>query len=184
MKLRLALVLCALVTAAASWSIAASASSSAASPQFPPGFSAANLPATGVKSADSIAVDNLLGGMAGAGLGMSPESLTDARTIAETVKGALYFLPGANASCLAMTSAVSCLDAAVTSPLIALAVVDPATGYYVGGGVVASGVKSVTVSSSDGTTHTYSTGSGFFVIKPSDAMKPGGDALLHFSVNQ
>lgn len=76
---------------------------------------------------------------------ITPGSYANAQELASTSAGKLYLIVGGNGVCLAFTSAVSCSNQAGNGGIIAALTTTDPQGELEGGGVVASGVSSVTI---------------------------------------
>jgi hypothetical protein len=117
-------------------------------PDVPQSLPAAALP-TVTLSSDSIAsISVLLTGDAAAQYGITSDSFTRVRHLADTALGPLYVLPGSSGLCVVLLPALSCGDP-TTEHLVAVFVGD-ANGELVGGGVLAAGLQHVSISDGPG----------------------------------
>lgn len=154
-------------------------------PHFPTGFNVASLPAVTVSDPEAVDIRNLLG-QSGAEVryGITRAAYSDARKLLTDSPGTLYAIPGTTGTCLAFTTGTACSDpASDRGPLIALFRTDEASGDAVGGGIVENGVKSVTITTTDGVARTFATPKGFFVARPTDGLAMA-TAPFQYTVNR
>jgi hypothetical protein len=146
-----ALALAATAFGVTSYAFGAVARTSQAPPTISSSLGVAKLPQSTVPSADVLRINDLLGTHAG-DYGISMQSFDEARVVGSTSVGPLYFIPGSNGECLALSDAVECGNPGSPSggDIGALFVTDPKTNTLVGGGIAVDGIASVTVGTPNG----------------------------------
>lgn len=147
-------------------------------PALPPDVPAANLPTVALTDAQKVAISDEIQAPVATRFGIGADSFNAARLVASTSLGPLYLIPGSSGACLALANAVSCGDPGATGvPLLALAVSDGSSGFWVGGGIATAATAAVTVRDRSGHSQRFATAGGVFAI-PASAGLNAQDPLV------
>lgn len=135
-------------------------------PRVRPNLPIAQLPATALPEATATAINNLIGAELLARTGITADSYATVRRLADTGAGPLYFIPGSNGGCVVLADkAASCGDPGRSGqPLLSLAFRDSERRWFVGGGIAAEHVRSLTAELGDGRTVLLTPAAGVFVL--------------------
>jgi len=109
----------------------------------------AALPTSRLSGSDALSVNNLIGaGQLLDRVGITTQSYENARKIAQTLNGPLYFIPGSHGACLAIPrEAVACGDpGARQQKVLVLAGYNARTGLFSGAGVARNDVRRISLS--------------------------------------
>ena len=124
-----------------------------AAPDLPDELPASRLPVVALSDSVRAELASRFAGAAAEKYGITSESYDNVRVLARTARGAVYVVPGSHGVCLSLADAAGCASLPATEPLVAaLLVPDPASGHYVGAGLLRDEVRSVVVTRADGTT--------------------------------
>ncbi|HEX5468291.1 MAG TPA: hypothetical protein VFW80_04505 [Gaiellaceae bacterium] len=151
------------VLAAGAVGFVATSHATGTSTDVPADLSAADLAPVAISKSDQVAIQDLIGPEGASDYGISDESFSNARQLADTSAGPLYVVPGSSGLCLVIPSSASaCGNPSDAEPTVALFVPGP-SGALVGGGVIPREVTSVSLTEGDATVGATIVDGGFTV---------------------
>jgi hypothetical protein len=115
-------------------------------PELPTWLPAASSPAVSLSAERQVAINNLIADDAAAQFGISAESFSRVRLLAQSEKGPVYVIPGTRGACLALETAAACSDLRNRGGVLLALLVPNENGQLVGAGLVDSGASTVEVS--------------------------------------
>lgn len=170
MPRKLLLGVAAVILAAASFGVTSYALGSAQKVGLRSSLPARGLPLTSPSERTKVAINNLVGA-ASTRFGITSDSFEQTRQLAITSAGPLYLVPGSRGACLALGSAVSCGDpGSASEPVLALFTTS-GSGVLVGGGVVSSDVRSVTLATPGAAPLSLPSRAGVFVVTERNSLE-------------
>jgi hypothetical protein len=105
--------------------------------------------------------------------GITDDSYTNSRELAETEAGTVYVLPGRRGVCVALLPAVACGYPHGAGRAVAALVPSPSGDYLVGAGVLAQGLSRVTFHRANNQTTTATSIPGGFLITAEHGIRSG-----------
>lgn len=172
------------VGAAAFVGVSWATSPSPSKPDLPSWLPAAGLPTVTVPHSDQIAINNLISAYDVNRYGITTGSFSNARVLTQTELGPLYVIPGTRGVCLALQSPViACTDRlSQRKPLVVALFVPNSARQLVGGGLVATAGKSISIRGVAGHARvsTHPTLGGF-TVSSKDNIIAGAHAKLDLS---
>jgi hypothetical protein len=168
---KLFLGLSALVAAACAFGVTTYALGSGQGPHLRSNLPARQLPATSLPASLQVSLNNSIGRDGVEHFGITADSYTQVRRIADTPAGVLYLIPGSNGACLVFDgAAASCGDpGASAEPMLSLLIQAPSTDLLVGGGVTSDAIHKVR---HKGVSQSFGVVNGAFVVSEADGVKP------------
>jgi hypothetical protein len=163
-----------LLTLLSAFGAASYALGSAEPPRLRANLPVAQLPTISLEKATTVAINNLIGTQGVARFGITPESYTQVRRLADTAAGAFYLIPGSRGVCVVSPSATACGDpGAPSEPIIALVQTTPEGDTFVGAGIATDTTRSVTIERRSGSpVVSLRVTRGVFVLHGSAGVKP------------
>lgn len=167
------------LTLASSFAVASYALGSDPAPQPRPNLPAGALPTISLDERTSVQINDLIGVEGRERFGITRESYTKARRLADTRVGTFYLIPGVRGTCISSLLGVACGDPGVPDqPMLALSHATPEGDAVVGVGVAASGITRVTLPLTTGTISAPVSG-GVFQLHARLSFDPDTGPLLH-----
>lgn len=162
-----------IVAAAASFALTAAAFGGSSLPRLRGDLPAVALASRTLPAPVAVQINDSLRGDSAATYGVSAASYAAARLVASTDLGPMYLIPGTSGACLYLAGSLSCGDPGQgTEHFLALAMTDPSTGNWVGGGITDGTVTAVKATDPVGTSaRTLNVRAGVFAIGNSDSLK-------------
>lgn len=142
------------------------------SPEFPKGLAVADLPIAPISGSELADIANLIDADAKAAIGISPESYSKARRLAETAAGPLYVLPGTDGVCVVLLPAAACGPVSDGAQPVSVFVPAPGGSHLVGGGVHPPGTTARIVQA-DGAELSPTAIPGGFIVSEAQRVKAG-----------
>lgn len=140
------------LTFIASFGVAAHALQKGGSPSLPQALPASQLPPVGLSNATAVEINDLIGPEAIDRFGITSDSFSQARDLADTSIGTFYLIPGSDGACVVVSSAVACGTPGVGNEnVLALAQTSPNGDALIGAGIATATTSHVDLEHADGT---------------------------------
>jgi hypothetical protein len=160
------------------------ATASAPQPNYVSSLPASNLPTTGLPTNAREAMNRAT--FMADRFGITPDSLDQARVLADTDAGTIYVVSGIKGVCLVLSGAVSCSnglsDSDTHDSIVNALLVPMPNGHYVGGGLLASDSSDVDILTESGARIRAIKTRGGFVVRSSQGVLAGREHQIQFVV--
>jgi hypothetical protein len=124
-----------------------------------------SLPRVQLDPSTELSLSNLIDQETATRFGITADSFKNARLLARLSAGPLYVIPGANGNCVAFVSAASCGMLHSEDTTVAVFSSDPSGAFLVGGGILDSSTRRVTLERANGSQSANLVPGGFVVTE-------------------